>query len=593
MSWRVSAGTLAGRSGRVARYRGVSASWPAAVCWLVVPLLVVAFGAAARRLHAAEPRSLLRALDSRLAPLAVGALTSLFLAWVWGSLAEPAFMHDESAYLLQADIFASGRLSAPPPPLPEFFEQYHVLVTPRLAPKYPPGHALLLVPGVWLGLPGLVPVLLGGLAGGLLFALARRLAGTWVALLTWLVWLSAPAGNTLRCTYLSQSTTTSAFLLGALLLLRWREKAREADLAALSVLAAWMAITRPVTALALAGPLCLAALAISKPRRAVRSLAVMAVAGAAVLAVLPAWNAASTGDWRTLPYTYYSRVYFPYEKLGFGTDPTPPLRELPPDMLAFDRGYRLLHQAYTPERLPRALRERLEGAGKEMWGGSDWRAPLVIFFVAGLWGLDRRGWFALACVLLLFVVHLAYAHPPQHAVYYHEGQGVLAFVTACGVWRATGRNGLAAALLVVLAVSLGLSDAVTTKRGIPPRVAYRRAFGQTLATIAEERAIVFVRYHPAHNPHQSLIENPSDHALARIWVARDRGLDNRRLLERAPDRVPYLFQEASFRLFRLAPNPGAGLLRPAAQDLVLGPERRLREDGLQESPRLQGTGEDE
>ena len=540
----------------------MSAPWPATLYWLAVPLLVVAFGVAARRLHAAEPRSLLRALDSRWAPLAFGAITSLFLAWVWGSLAEPAFIHDESAYLLQAEIFASGRLSAPPPPLPEFFEQYHVLVTPQLAPKYPPGHALLLVPGVWLGLPGLVPVLLYGLAGGLLFALARRLAGAWVALLTWLVWLSAPSGNTLRCTYLSQSTTTAAFLLGLFVLLRWREKGRAADLAALSVLAAWMGITRPLTALALAGPLCLVALTISWPRRAVRSFVVMAVASAAVLAILPAWNAASTGDWRTLPYTHYSRVYFPYEKLGFGADPTPPLRALPPDMLAFDRGYRLLHQAYTPERLPWALRDRVAAAGKEMWGGSDWRAPLVIFFVAGLWGLGRRGWLALTCVLLLFVIHLAYAHPPQHAVYYHEGQAVLAFVTACGVWRATGRNGLAAALLVVLAVSLGLSDAVTTKRQVLLRVAYHRAFAQTLATIAEERAIVFVHYHPAHNPHQSLIENPSDYGLARIWVARDRGLDNRRLLERAPDRVPYLFEEASFTLFRLAPNPGAGLLRP-------------------------------
>ena len=108
--------------------------------------------------------------------VAFGAAGAAFLAWVWGSLAEPPFIHDEAAYLLQADIFAAGRLSAPAPPLPEFFEQYHVLVTPRLAPKYPPAHALMLVPGMWLGLPGLMPVALHGLAGAMLFALARRLA---------------------------------------------------------------------------------------------------------------------------------------------------------------------------------------------------------------------------------------------------------------------------------------------------------------------------------------------------------------------------------------------------------------------------------
>ncbi|HSD66913.1 MAG TPA: hypothetical protein VLF95_09440, partial [Vicinamibacteria bacterium] len=409
------------------------------------------------------------------------------------------------------------------------------------------------VPGVWLGLPGLMPVLLYGLAGGLLFALARRLAGAWVALLAWLVWLSAPLGNAWRCTYLSQSTTTSAFLLAAFALLRWREERRVAHLAALSGLAAWMAITRPVTGLALAGPLCLAALAVARPRRTARSLAVMAVTGAAVLALLPPWDAASTGDWRTLPYTHYSRVYFPYEKLGFGVDPTPPLRELPPDMLVFDHDYRLVHEAHTPERLPRAFRERLVGAGREMWGGADWRPPLVILFVAGLWTLDRRAWFALGCVLLLFVIHLAYAHPAHWAVYYLEGQGVLAFVTACGLWRATGRNGLAAALLAVLVLALGLSDAVTTRRQIQQRVAYHRAFARALAAIPEERALVFVRYGPWHNPHRSLVVNPGDHARARVWVVHDRGEDDRRLIALAPDRAPYLFDEGSRTLRRLEP----------------------------------------
>jgi hypothetical protein len=510
-------------------------------------LLVVALGAALRRLHAAEPRSLSRAVESRWAPLAIFAATALFLAWVWGSLAEPAFIHDEAAYLLQARIFASGRLAAPPPPLPEFFEQYHVLVAPRLAPKYPPGHALLLVPGIWLGVPGLVPVLLGGVSGGLLFALARRLAGAWVALLAWLLWLSAPALNLWRCTYLSQSTSTAVFLLGSLVLLHWREKKRPRDLAALAALVAWLGITRPATALAVAVPLGLAALAVAGRRRILLSLAVLAAAGAPVLAVLPAWAAASTGDWRALPYARYTRVYFPYEKPGFGADPTPPLRELPPDMVVFDRDYRRVHQAHTLERLPGALVGRLAGAGREMWGASAWRAPLVIFFLAALPALDRRGWFGLACVILLFAAHLAYAHPVQWAVYYHEGQAVLAFVTAYGLWRGTGRNALAAALLAVLGLALGLSDAVTTRRQVQERVAYHRAFARTLVGISEP-ALVFVRYAPWHNPHRSLVENPGDHARARVWIARDRGEDDRRLVALAPERAPYLFDERTWTL---------------------------------------------
>ncbi len=547
----------------------VSAPWPAAVYWLAVPLLVAAFGLAARRLHGAELRTLQRALDSRLAPLAVATATLLFLAWVWGSLAEPAFIHDESAYLLQAEIFASGRLSGTPPPLPEFFEQYHVLLTPRLAPKYPPGHALLLVPGVWLGLPGLAPVLLYGVAAGFFFATARRLAGAWVALLAWLVWLSAPMGNVWRCTYLSESTSTAAWILAAWLLLTWWETGRTHDLVGIAVLTAWMGITRPFTAVAFAAPVAGLVLAALRRRGGLRPLLASAAAGAAVLALLPLWCRASTGSWSTLPYTHYSRVYFPYQKPGFGFDTTPPLRELPPDMAAYDRDYRQVHLAHTIDSLPRAIVARLAGAQRDVWGGSAWRPPLLLLFFGGLAALDRRGWFAMAWAPALLLVYLPFAHPPQWGVYYHDVHPVLAFVTALGLWRAlawlaTGswrlgpeaasRTAFPAAALAVLALALAVSDAAATRRQVQQRVAYHRAFARTIASIPEPRAVVFVRYHPGHNPHRSLIANPSDYARARVWLVYDRGPDNQRLLERAPDRAAYLFDEASFALSRLSPG---------------------------------------
>src|ERR1700722_6449061 len=125
-------------------------------------------------------------LDSRWAPVVAGIITGALVWWVAGSLTRPPVIHDEAAYLLQAGIFARGRWTLPAPPLPAFFEQFHVLVTPVIAAKYPPGQALVLVPGVWLGVPELVPVLLSGLTGALIFVLARRVAGRWVGLLTWL-----------------------------------------------------------------------------------------------------------------------------------------------------------------------------------------------------------------------------------------------------------------------------------------------------------------------------------------------------------------------------------------------------------------------
>ncbi len=68
---------------------------------------------------------------------------------------------DEFSYLLMSNTFASGRLANPTPPLPEFFETFHVLVRPTYISKYYPAQGVFLAAGekltrhpavgVWLG----------------------------------------------------------------------------------------------------------------------------------------------------------------------------------------------------------------------------------------------------------------------------------------------------------------------------------------------------------------------------------------------------------------------------------------------------------
>ena len=136
---------------------------------------VVLIAAAARLLPPLRVPALQRTLDARWAPAVAGALTSIVTLWAWASLRRTPVLHDESAYLLQAQLFASGRWAGAGPPLPEFFEQLYVLVEPVLASKYPPGNSLLLAPGALIGLPGLPVVAMSGLSGALLFALATLL----------------------------------------------------------------------------------------------------------------------------------------------------------------------------------------------------------------------------------------------------------------------------------------------------------------------------------------------------------------------------------------------------------------------------------
>ncbi|HEY9230196.1 MAG TPA: hypothetical protein VIP11_26320, partial [Gemmatimonadaceae bacterium] len=97
------------------------------------------------------------------------------MTWfAWAAIDPLPLVEDETSYVLQSRIFASGHWTAPTPPAPDFFQQPHVLTIPAVASKYPPGHALLMSIGSLFGAPVLVPLLLTGLTGALLFYLVQR-----------------------------------------------------------------------------------------------------------------------------------------------------------------------------------------------------------------------------------------------------------------------------------------------------------------------------------------------------------------------------------------------------------------------------------
>jgi hypothetical protein len=56
-------------------------------------------------------------------------------------------IHDEFSYLLLSNTLASQHISSPSPPLPEFFDTFHVLVRPVYASKYFPAQGMFLAIG--------------------------------------------------------------------------------------------------------------------------------------------------------------------------------------------------------------------------------------------------------------------------------------------------------------------------------------------------------------------------------------------------------------------------------------------------------------
>jgi hypothetical protein len=517
-----------------------------------------------RRSRGFASRSL-RALDGRLAPIVIGVLTGLATWLVWGSLTRTAVVHDESAYLLQAQLFARLRFTAPTPPLPQFFEQLYVNLRPAVFSKYPPGTSLLLAPGVVVGLPGLPVVVMNALSGALVFVLARRFAGGVAALLTWLFWCTSFPVQYFHAMYLSEVPSSFAWLLAWWGVARWTTKSRARDLAIAAAALALCGITRPLTAVALALSVGVVLVVVARRRTTAsksltsREIATLLAAALVALAFTGLWSWRSTGDPLTTPLSLYTQRYVPFDRLGFGVrDGDVPATTIPWDQRVTDLSFYEEHRIHTPSTLPAAAVARARMIGRDMW--YDWRGGLALVALLGLVGAPPALWIGLGALAMQLLFYLLYAHPARWSLYYIEGLPVLAFATALGVLRVVelgarrplpsrARLALLAALILFM-----VYPTVVTLRQVKAQIESDHGYYDSfLGSLPSDSAgaIVFVRYARNHNDGLSLVRNVPNLSAARVWTVYDRGAENAQLRQLAPKRAAYLFDEGVWALKRL------------------------------------------
>lgn len=82
---------------------------------------------------------------------------------------------DSIAQLFHAKIFKMGKLYASLPPQKEFFDYTHVINDTRWYSQYPPGHTLLLMLGLFLGVPWLIGPLVGTLSLFIFYRLVKEI----------------------------------------------------------------------------------------------------------------------------------------------------------------------------------------------------------------------------------------------------------------------------------------------------------------------------------------------------------------------------------------------------------------------------------
>jgi hypothetical protein len=489
------------------------------------------------------------------APLLAAAVTGLLAVFVWRSLHEPATIHDEQAYLLQAETFARGRWTGTPPVEPEFFEQAHVILTPVMAVKYPPGHALALVPGIWLNLPGLIPCVLAAISAGLLFAIARHTLGPGIALLAWALWTTSQATLFWSASYLSESTSGAMWLLAVWALVRFANTSRPPWLIVVGLSLGWMYLTRPLTAIALGLPTLFVGVTISSRDLAWRRLMWIVLPAVPLLLLNLLWQERSTGDWFANPFVEYTRQYLPWDKPGFGFDSTTPPRGWSPLTAFLTSNLGPLYAAHLPARLPAIVYERVVMLVLNL--GMDWRVWMIPAFAVGAVVLRGPLRFGVVSFALLVGGYLIYAHAAKWTVYYAEAFPVFFAVVAAAAAEVARRMAAqdadtaqrAAIAIAMMALPFMAGDVVMARHNSDVEHAFHRQATARLATITAP-AVVFVHYPTGFDYHRSLVVNDVDFRSAPIWLVYDRGADNERLL-RATDRAAYRLDVTTWAVERI------------------------------------------
>lgn len=450
-------------------------------------------------------------------------------------------VHDEFSYLLQADTFASGRLTNPTPPMWEHFETFHVILQPTYASKYPPGQGLMLALGQVLG----HPVLGVWISAGLMVAAITWMLFAWVppkwAVLTGLI-VALQIGI---ASYWAQSywggavaATGGALLYGALRRVLNEPSLRAGLLLGLGV--AILAISRPFEGFLVSLP----AAALLSHRLIVRRdwgrLLFRVAVPATVLvgctfALIGYHNWRVTGEPERFPYMahedqYASAPTFLWQERG----PEPEYRH------STIAEYWRTHGAKRFEAYQQPWVFAQLSARNTLRNFLFFLGPGIVVLVY-LGRAVRDRWILFAALvsagLLLAGLATAWSYP-----HYMAPAASLVFVTfaAClmKMLRARAERGWGTRRMALVMIAFAVSPLV----GFDPYVA-SQSFAEQRAEVRERLMdssgtdLVIVRYGRGHDLHDEWVYNRADLTEAEIIWARDmRPRENRELVRHFSER---------------------------------------------------------
>ncbi len=252
--------------------------------------------------------------------LLCAACALLTTAVTWGVYEAVPHLEDEHAQLFQAQVFASGHMTAQAvQPVQAFDIPFTIVLGDHIFSKYPPGYAVLLAVGALVGQPWLVNVLLAVLGTLGVYHLGRDLFEAEAGLLAAGLGLVSPMFVMLSGTFLPHIAGLTLLTWFSWAFFRARRSSEELGVRyalAAGAMAGLALAVRPLTAVAVGLPFALLALA-DTVRQPGRWLNVsLCMLGGLLLGALiwPVYNWAATGN--ALSNTY--QFYWSYDVVGFG-----------------------------------------------------------------------------------------------------------------------------------------------------------------------------------------------------------------------------------------------------------------------------------
>lgn len=231
---------------------------------------------------------------------------------------------DECAYIFQAKIFAAGMLTAPPPPLPEFFNLDNVIMTDdKWYSQYPPGFPLVLSIGQLLNVPWVINPLLSGLNLVLIYKIAKSITSAAVAKTAVGLAATSPLLLLLGSSYMSHILCTTSILAMCFFALEAGEKKRIYLSAMAGLCGAVGILVRPYTMLCVVWIIpVIMCIKHRQPRGwLVKHLIVYATFLSCGMDLLFLYNRLTNDEWFALGYT---KQFGPETFIGFGETPFGP-----------------------------------------------------------------------------------------------------------------------------------------------------------------------------------------------------------------------------------------------------------------------------